>query len=206
MDIILNAQSIGDKYERIMRHDTTNLLIETSYHTVDEFIISKRNSCDDNFNKTDEKQVYLKFLSYLEKYIKIYKNNVLLDMDNDKNCAYVHLSLLSSIPTINGYCFSFEKAMIHICDYCNDFFLDDLLQDNAENEDRSSNKFIKEFIKDYMRGAKILQIKNIDKQKKVKLLCDGNYFVLDQRILINESVDMRSDYEKLLDNNLIKIK
>ncbi len=197
---ILDAKIIKDKYEKIYKGDTTDLLIKTSYNTIDEFIISKRNQCNEIFIEDNDRKKYNKFLSYLGDYVKIYKNNILSNIKDNNNCAYAHLSLLSSIPTISDYSFNFEDTFIQMCMYGDSFFLDDFY-DNILNDDfKDVDTLIKEFVKDFFNGRKILQIKNIDKRKKIKILCDGNYFVLDRRILMNETSDMRSDYEKLMDN------
>ena len=204
-DVILNEQEITRKYKKIMQHDQSDLLITGSSHTLDEFFITKNNQCAEELNETNKK-ICLKFLSYLSKYIEKYERMVTHDLNNDNKCAYTQLSLLSSIPTIQGYCFTLEKALINICDYCYSFFLD-YYSDNENCSDfqsDQSDELLKKFIKDYMEDVKIMQIKNIDKHKKIKVLCDGNHFILDQRILINETNDLRSDYERLTDKVILE--
>jgi hypothetical protein len=220
---ILDKQQITDKYKKIMRYVDLDLLIRSSYDTLDDFFIARNqsyksksvqeklddsrdqeelnDSCDQEELDDNKRTIYKKFLSYLKEYIKKYESICILNMKDNINCAYAYLSLLSSIPTFQGYSFTLEKVLIDICDDCYRYFVDCCKDDEEYSECKSSecDPLLIGFIKNFLEGVKIMQIKNIDKQKKIKILCDGNYFVLDQRILINETDDMRTDYEKLTD-------
>lgn len=187
---MLHITNIREKYTIIAQNDTSNLLIETPYQTFDEFMIEKRKKSDELFDEVDDKNYYLKFLSCLEEYKKYYET--IYQKDDSINNAYVQLYVSSSTPTVGGYSFSFEQTLIYACECCESYFID-CIQNNEMYDKSNINKFIEDFFAD----VRIMQIKNIDKLKKVKVLCNGNYFVMDQRILINETCDMRSDYEKL---------
>lgn len=214
MTNIIDRQEIKNKYSKIMHHDTTHLMIETMYHTLDNFFMNEsthyknliygnahcknlikireanetHESCE--INKTI---IFLKFLSHLEEFVKEYTKTIAITADG--NCAFVHIFLSASIPIVNGYSFSFEETIIHACQFCTSYFTDnfeDLIQIVDGTEDYDT--LLKRIIKDFFENVKVMQIKNIDRTKKIKVLCDGNYFVMDQRILINEVDDMRSDY------------
>lgn len=185
----LNAQSIVNKYRRINQTNTSHLLIKIKYRKLSDFFNSRKKLYGIYLPGADRRELCLKFLLCLEEWINVYRKEIRLEANN---CVYVHLLLSSSTPCVVGYSFVFEELIIDICDQCYNFFLDEYRSNQYDQGD------LRLFINEWMEDHKVVQIKNINRREKIKVLCCGNYYVLDQRILMNEKEDMRTEYEKIV--------
>ena len=164
-------------------------LCEYQYNTISEYFESKKNESDSfwmNLKETN-RNMYWIFLLNLEEFITIYGKYFSFNMDlskdnddNDDNSVFACMVKDSMTPWISGYCYSFKNALIHFCDCCTSIYMDVLFDDSH------GYKTCKDYITDFFESRTIVQIKNIDKNRPIKVLCDGNYFVRDSRIIINQ--------------------